>query len=233
MTARPSDQRDPRDVPNYTLAESARWLGLVPTTMRVWFVDLGHKTKAGTMQMQRIVRPARAGGLELSFWNLVECSVVASIRTMHRVSFPQIRRALDYAQRQMDVPRQLIQQQFATDGVDLFVERLGKLIAASEPRRTAMRGVLAASLARIERDNHGLAARLFPWRHRPDEPMVVSVDPHVSFGRPVLAHTGITVEVLLGRFWAGDTIEHLARDYRVAEERIEGLVRWSGGARAA
>ena len=233
MTDRPSDKRDPPDVSNYTLAESARWLGLVPATMRVWLVGQDYKTKSGTRRMQPIVRPARAFGLGLSFWNLVECSVIASIRKTHKVSFQKVRRALDYVRKQMDMPRPLIQQEFATDGVNLFVERLGKLISASENGQTAMREVLAASLTRIERDSSGLAARLFPWSHRLDEPMVVSVDPRVSFGRPVLADTGITVEVLLGRFWAGDTIEHLARDYRVAKECIEGLVRWGGGATAA
>ncbi|MFY9344840.1 MAG: DUF433 domain-containing protein [Planctomycetota bacterium] len=233
MNAPPTDKRDPRDVPNYTLAESARWLGLVPATMRVWLVGQDYRTSSGKKRMQPIVRPARAEGLGLSFWNLVECSVVASIRKTHGVSFQKVRRALDYVQRQLGTPRPLIQEQFATDGVNLFVERLGRLIAASQNGQTAMREILAASLTRIERDSKGLAARLFPWSHRPSEPMVVSVDPRVSFGRPVLANTGITVEVILGRFWAGDTIEHLALDYRVPEDSIEQLVRWGGGAAAA
>lgn len=55
----------------------------------------------------------------------------------------------------------------------------------------------------------------------------------MSFGQPVLEGTGITVDSILDRFWAGDTIAHLAHDYRVPKEHIEGLVRWSGGATAA
>ncbi len=233
MTVRSTEARDPRDIANYTLAESARWLGLVPATLHVWLRGQNYRTSAGIKRMQPVVRPARVDELGLSFWNLVECSVLASIRKTHGISLQKVRRALRYVVKELDLPRPLIEQEFVTDGVHLFVERLGKLISASESGQTILREVLEASLTRIDRDSKGVAARLFPWSHRPDEPRVVSVDPRISFGRPVLAGTGITVEVLLGRFWAGDSIAHLADDYRVPLERIEGLVRWGGGATAA
>lgn len=227
MTKRPQDQRDRRDVPNYTLAESARWLGLVPGTLRVWLVGQSYTTKKGTTRGQPVVKPARTDPLGLSFWNLVECSVLSSIRKTHKVSLQRVRRALAYVARELDEPRPLIEQEFVTDGIDLFVERYGKLIAASQHGQTAMREVLEASLTRIDRDAAGLATRLFPWSHRPTEPRIVSVDPGVAFGRPVLASTGIPVDAILGRFRAGESIEHLASDYRIAPGNIEDLVRWA------
>ena len=97
----------------------------------------------------------------------------------------------------------------------------------------ASREILEAGLTRIERDEAGLAARLFPWRIDPHEPRIVAVDPRIAFGQPILASTRVPVEVVFERFRAGDTIAHLAEDYRVEPARIEDLVRnWFGPAAA-
>ena len=159
--------------------------------------------------------------------------MIVFIRKTHRVSFRKVRRSLDYVSRELDTCRPLIEEQFSTDGVDLFVERYGKLIAASQAGQLALRELLEASLTRIERDATGLATRFFPWSHRPDEPRVVSVDPRVSFGRPVLIGTGIPIESILGRFRAGDSPEDLSADYQVPTPRILDLVRWALGPAAA
>ncbi len=220
---RPTDPRDPRDVPNYTLAESARWLGLVPGTLRSWL--MGQKTKMGSRRMHAVAHAAGTDPIGLSFWNLVECSVLATIRKQHAVSLQKVRRALDYVAKELGKERPLIEQDFSTDGVGLFVERYGKLIDATQKGQTAMREVLEAGLTRIERDAAGVAARLFPWRTNPTESRLVAVDPRIAFGQPVLASTRIPVEVIFDRFRANESLDHLARDYDVARDTIEDLVR--------
>jgi len=100
------------------------------------------------------------------------------------------------------------------------------LVSATDSGQIVIRELIEASLTRIERDEEGLAARLYAWTHDPNEPRVVSIDPRVSFGRPTLAGTGITVEVLIDRFNAGDTIAGLAKDYRVSPTKIEDMMRW-------
>lgn len=129
-----------------------------------------YRTSAGTRRAQPVVKPASTSPLGLSFWNLVECSVIAVIRRTHRVSLQKVRRALNYVSKELGKPRPLIEENFSTDGVDLFVERYGKLISASQAGQLALRELLEASLTRIERDEADLAAQLFPWSHRPDEP---------------------------------------------------------------
>ena len=50
------------------------------------------------------------------------------------------------------------------------------------------------------------------------------IDPFVSFGRPVLAGTGIVTAVLAERFKAGESVEELAKDYgRTALDIQEAL----------
>ena len=233
MSDRSTSNRDSRDVSNYTLAESARWLGLVPNTLRTWLVGQSYQTKAGPRRAQPVVHPASSKPLGLSFWNLVECSVLATIRKDHEVSLQKVRRALTFVAKELGKRRPLIDQDFSTDGVHLFVERYGRLIAASEQGQTAMRDILEAGLTRIEGDESGLASRLFPWRSDPREPRIISVDPRVAFGQPVLVSTRVPVDVIFDRFRAGDSIDHLAEDYRVDRDRIEDLVRkWFGSAAA-
>jgi uncharacterized protein (DUF433 family) len=233
VTAKPAAERDPRDLPNYTLPEAARWLGLVENTLRVWLRGQDYTTKAGKRRAQPVVHPAGTEPLGLSFWNLVECSVLATIRKQHEVSLQKVRRALAFVGKELGKQRPLIEQEFSTDGVGLFVEQYGKLIDASQQGQIAMREILQAGLTRIERDEAGLAARLFPWRSDPHEPRVVAVDPRIAFGQPILASTRVPVEVVFDRFRAGDSIAHLATDYRVEPARIEDLVRkWFGPAAA-
>lgn len=227
MIQRPHEKRDLRDIANYTVPEAARWLGLVSNTLRAWLTGQSYRTKDGVKRATRVVKPASSDPLGLSFWNVVECSVLASIRKEHGVSLQKVRKALDFVASRLEKPRPLIEQEFVTDGVHLFVERFGKLIAASQHGQIAMREMLEASLTRIERDAAGVAARLFPWSHRPDEPRIVSIDPRVSFGRPTLVGTGIAVEAVLSRFRAGETLEHLAEDYQVETQRLQDLVRWA------
>lgn len=233
MTVQSTDQRDPRDMPNYPLAEAARWLGLVPNTLRVWLNGQAYPVRGGTRRAGPVVHPAATDPASLSFWNLVECSVLLTMRKQHRVSLQKVRRALDYVGKHLGKRRPLIEQEFSTDGVGLFVDHYGKLIDASKQGQTAMRRILEAGLTRIERDEAGLAARLFPWRDDPHEARIVALDARVAFGQPVLANTRIPVEVVFDRFRAGDTIDALAADYRVAGATIEDLVRkWFGSAAA-
>lgn len=233
MNLKPKPDHDPRDVPNYSLTEAALWLGLVPKTLRVWLCGHRYRTKAGPREAQALVRPAGREPLCLSFWNLVECSVLATIRKRQEVSLQKVRRALDYVAKELGSGRPLIEQDFSTDGVGLFVERYGKLIDASQKGQFAMREILEAGMTRIERDEAGLAARLFPWRADPREPRLVAVDPQVAFGQPILVNTRVPVDVVFERFRANETIAHLAEEYRVEASVIEDLVRkWFGSAAA-
>ncbi len=205
----------------------------MPNTLRVWLRGQDYPTKTGKRHAQPVVHPAGTAPLGLSFWNLVECSVLATIRKQHEVSLQKVRRALAYVGKELGKQRPLIEQDFSTDGVGLFVEHYGRLIDASQQGQVAMREILEAGLTRIERDESGLAARLFPWRTDPHEPRVVAVDPRIAFGQPILASTRVPVEVVFDRFRAGDSIVHLAEDYRVEPARIEDLVRkWFGPAAA-
>jgi uncharacterized protein (DUF433 family) len=162
----------------------------------------------------------------LSFLNLVEAYILVSLTKVKKIRLQKVRRALDYVINNFDTERPLIDQQFVTDGVGLFIEEYGKLINATENGQLAMRTILQEFLSRIERDRHGLPIKLYPITYTGgDGKAPVVIDPNVSFGRPILQGTGIPTSILADRFKAGDSFSDLAEDYGRSKAEIEEAIR--------
>jgi uncharacterized protein (DUF433 family) len=219
---------DPREIPAYTVGEAAHYLGVPKSTMRSWF--------AGQRGFRAVIRPADAKALGLSFSNLVEAYVLTAIRRRHNVALPTIRRGLDYLVRKLGAKRPLIEQQFATNGVDLFVDHLGDIINISKDGQVEMADLIRAYLERIDRDAKGLPIKLYPFMRTQaprEQPRTVVIDPRVSFGRPVIAGTGIPTAVLAEQFKAGDPVPVLAKEYGADEEAVWDAIRCELGREAA
>lgn len=222
--------KDPRALPNYSVSEAAAYLRLPRSTLRAWLLGMG--------KFKPVIAVALKKPPTLSFFNLVEAHVLNSIRAQHRV--PEIRRALQFVEGELGVDRPLVRKTFQTDGVDLFVEHLGKLLNVTKDGQLAMREVLAAHLRRLDFDRDGFAERLFPFTRggvhgglELEDPRSVVFDPRIAFGRLVLVGTGIPTAVLVDRFVAGDTLEDLAADYGIQRGSIEEAIRCENLRRAA
>jgi uncharacterized protein (DUF433 family) len=155
-----------------------------------------------------------------------------AIRRRHGVKLPKVRKALDYVHRHFSVDRPLINQSFQTDGLDLFVERYGKLISASQEGQHAMKEIIGVYLRRVEWDSKGLPIKLYPFTRDNEsdaapaaDPRVVVMNPTISFGRPVIDGTGIPVSHIYERYRAGDSVVDLARDFRLETGAIEEAIR--------
>ncbi|MCG3134124.1 MAG: putative antitoxin VapB45 [Planctomycetes bacterium] len=229
---------DARDVPAYGVAEAAAYLQIPPTTLRSWVVGRRYPVRGGSRRFEPLIRPAgRDRVLLLSFFNLVEAHVLDAIRHVYRIDVRAVRNAIDFLEKRFHSRHPLADRPFLTDGKDLFIKELGRLIAVSAAGQTAMRDVLEAHLRRIERDAEGVAAGLCLFtRGGPrtaDSPRVVIVDPRVHFGRPVLAGTGIPTAVIAERFKAGESIEELVADYGRSAAEIQEALRCEQSARDA
>jgi len=223
----PRPHRDPRELPAYGIFEAAHYLRIPLTTLRSWVLGQHYNTHAGRQFFKPIiVLPDHESHL-LSFVNLVEAHILDAIRREHNISLQKVRRALDYVIRHFQSQHAVAEQQFETDGLDLFVQKYGQLINLSQAGQLAIRSLLEAHLRRIERDTSGLPVRLFPFtrKRQPDEPRVVVIDPYVSFGRPALVGTGIATAVIAERYKAGESIDELAGDYGRDRLEIEEAIR--------
>ena len=223
---------DPRLLPAYSVAEAARYLRMPEETLRSWVVGRLYPVSGRSKRSRTLVHLDDPQRRYLSFINLVEAHVLAAIRRRHGVKLPKVRAALDYVRKQFQVERPLIDQAFQTNGLDLFVERYGDMINASREGQQAMKEILSVYLQRIERDTRGLPIKLYPFTRDTDsataprrDPRVVVMSPTVSFGRPVVAGTGIPVAALYERYKAGDSVADLARDFRLETGAVEEAIR--------
>lgn len=229
----PYGGRDPREIPAYTIFDAARYLHVPERTIENWAFGYPYGTKsAGRKHTPPLIDVQAGHGRDFSFFNLVELHVLAALRRDHHLQMPKIRRAIDYLQKELKADRPLISHDMETDGTDIFVEKLGALINASKSGQLAMRTLLAEHLRRIERDQRGLAVRLFPFtRTKPanptaslEQPRVVLIDPAIQFGRPVIAGSRVPTSEVYERFSAGESPNELAADFgRTVEEILEAI----------
>ncbi len=214
---------DPRNHPAYTLAEAARYLRLAPGTLRSWVVGRPYPAGGGTRTFTPLIRPAQKHPLVLSFWDLVEAHVLHALRTEHGVPVDQLRRALKYAETELDIERLLLRQDLLTHAGSVLIERYGKLIDLSASGQLAMRKMLERQLRRVEWDADRMPLRLFPFVASLDgtDERPIAIDPHVAFGRPVLQPSGVSTQTIASRLDAGESVADLAADYDLTTTDIE------------
>lgn len=223
---------DPRLQPAYTLTEAAHYIRMPAATLRSWISGRLYPVSGQQHRSSPLILLDDPRKQYLSFINLVEVHVLAAVRRQHGVKLPNVRQALDYVRREFQVERPLIDQAFQTDGLDLFVEQYGQMINASRQGQRAMKEIISVYLQRIERDTRGLPIKLYPFTRDTEsgaapksDPRLVVMSPTVSFGRPVIAGTGIPVSAIYERYRAGDSVTDLSHDFRLETSAIEEAIR--------
>jgi uncharacterized protein (DUF433 family) len=170
----------------------------------------------------------------LSFSNLTEAHVLDALRRQYRVELPQIRRAVNYLREHFRSSHPLVHHEMLTDGKHLFVEAAGlsDVINASRHGQLAMRDLIGLHLQRVEWDKDGFVARLYPFTRsrrsaaeEASQPKVVTMDPRIEFGRPILKVSAAPTAVIADRYKAGESIADLADDYGEDPLNIEEAVR--------
>jgi uncharacterized protein (DUF433 family) len=219
--------RDVRELPAYTIAEAAGYLRLPASTLRSWLLGQSYRVGDQPKFFKPVIDIADRRERQLSFINLVEAFVLAGIRREHEIPLPKVRKAVDYLRRTFSSTRPLSDEQFETDGVDLFVEKMRALIGATQEGQIQMRDIIRDRLERVRRDPKGVPQKivLFPARSGGKGTADVVIDPRLSFGRPVLDRLGVRTAILAERFDAGDSIEVLAKEYEAPPEAIQNAIR--------
>jgi uncharacterized protein (DUF433 family) len=240
QTARdPYRGRDPRTIPAYTTFDAARYLRIPEQTIRNWAYGYPYATRISGAKVTDPLIDVEAGAEhDFSFFNLIELHVLSALRREHKVRMPKIRRAVEYLKKELGSARPLIDEDMETNGIDIFVTKYGSLINASQNGQLAMKALLTEHLKRIERDAHGVPIRLFPFTWmRSDrapttdaaqlaasQPRIVTMDPTVAFGRPVIVGSRVPTIEIYERFSAGESPDELAVDFgRTPAEVFEAI----------
>jgi uncharacterized protein (DUF433 family) len=217
---------EPWDLPAYTIPLAARLVRIPTVTLRSWVLGRTYETASqGKKRAMPLIDPPPGGFL--SFTNLVEAHVLASMRRVHEIKLHKCRRAIHFMKTNLKVEHPLARETFRTDGVDLFVDKLGTLINVSSDGQVELREAIEQGLTRVFYAD-GVACQLFPLTRQaegPEQPRHIVIDPRLAFGRPVLAGTAIPVEEIAQRFQAGDSIDTLAREFGVATDLVSEALR--------
>ena len=216
---------EPLDVPAYSVAAVARWVGVPPTTLHKWVYGRDYLAGGRVRHWKRLIEPADGERGLLSFANVAEAHILDAFRK-YRIPMPDIRSAIDMAQRaQPGASHPLLTGGFFKRGKYLLVEHLSEKIAASKPiEGQPLLSDLDIRLDRIEIDDRGKSMRLFPLRR--NESKTVVLNSGVAGGQPIIAGTGILVEYVQDLHNVGLSPKKIAEQYGLDESKIVEAIKY-------
>jgi uncharacterized protein (DUF433 family) len=198
------------EAPNYSIPETAHYLRLKQQEIRRW-ID---------------IEVVRTSGKGLSFFNLLELHTLKGLRKGTGLSMQRIRKALAEFSAMESSAHPLLDPRLETDGLHLFLHDGDAYLNLNRAGQMGLAEILSTYLKRIDRFDSGEMI-FFPFiaSEDADEPRTIQMAPQIAFGRPVLANTGIAVDIIAGRFRARDTVSDLAEEYGVPPRLIEEAIR--------
>lgn len=214
----------PYNQPLYPITHAAHYLHIPTPTLRLWLTG-----RTSPQPIPPLIQRPHPQDPRLSFLNLIEAHILRIIRETHRIKLNKIRHALDYLSQSLETPHPLAQQQFKTDGVDLFVEEVDRLINVSRSGQLALREAFTHLLDRVEWNDAGIAIRLFPLLsglQHPHPDRLIVLDPNIRCGQPILTGTGVPTAIIADLYNAGDSIEDLAEEYNCTPIQIKTAIQF-------
>ncbi|MBA3922018.1 MAG: DUF433 domain-containing protein [Nostocaceae cyanobacterium] len=213
--------------PAYPVTDAARYLRIPVGTLRAWFNGRSYVTRKGQQKFEPLIQRPDRKQPEVSFSNLVEAHILRVIRENHQIKLDRVRTALDYLSEVLNTNHPLIQHSFQTDGIDLFIDSMDRLVNVSRSGQLAMRETLKFLLTRIEWDERGIASRLFPLiQTEGDSAKILCIDPRISFGKPIIVGTGIPTASLVDLYEAGEEIENIANEFDCTPDQVRAAIRF-------
>jgi uncharacterized protein (DUF433 family) len=219
---------DPNELPRYSVPEAARYLRMSEATLKSWVSGRSYPVVSGERRWEGLIHRPDPRDSRLSFANLIEAHVLTALRKQYRVKMPQVRIALEFAREKLGVDRVLLSKNLRVTKGNVFLEHLGKLINVGQGGQEAMPEILDAYLHRIDWDLQGAPIRMFPLTRDDyqNAPKLVTIDPVLAFGRPVVERKAITTSVIAERFRAGESMLEIAEDYDLEAFEVEEALRY-------
>lgn len=219
---------DPHELPRYTFPEVARYLQMPETTLVNWVAGRSYDVAAGPRKWDPLIHRPDPGDSRLSFSNLIEAYVLLALRKIYGVKVRTIRTALEYGREALGIDRVLLSKELRVTTGNVFLQHLDSLINLGRGGQGAMPEILSAYLKRIEWERSCVPSRLFPITRidHVDSPRIITLDPRIAFGRPIVDSKSIKTSIIAERFKAGESMAELAEDYELSPGEIEEAIRY-------
>lgn len=213
------------ELPLYGLSEAALYLRVPIKTLEYWAFGRG--------PISPVIRAASKQPRGLSFMNLLECHMLASMRSLYDLRLPKIRRAVLNLNKTSQYRHPLIEEPLYTNRVDVLIKQIDKLVNLSRDGQLVIPEIVEAHLERVEYEKGVLKFYPFVRERSATEPKFIVINPALGFGKPVIAGTGISTAVIASRFNARESVPDLAKEYGLEEKQVEEAIRWETRAVAA
>lgn len=211
--------------PLYSYAEADRLAGVPRGTSNRWVKGYKYRNDWG----ERITQPPMTAALEnkteggVSFFDLVSIKAIDSLRELG-FSTRTIRQVVRYCREELGMAYPFVTQSFKTDRRKIYMHAGdGHLleVLGGQKGAQAWDRILDPFLEDLDYYNE-FARRWWPLGK---EDKRVVVDPDYGFGLPVITGSGVRTEIIAEQYDAGDKIEHIAYDFNVTREQIEGALK--------
>ena len=225
--------RDPREMPRYSVAEAARYLDIAEQTLRAWFYGTTYGSGANIKPFPLILTPASSE--LLSFYDIASAHTLVALKREGLLPNQKIRIVVESLKNEFSESRYpLLGHTYYRFGRDLIVKRLGDIVNLTRSRQLGIKRIVDKAWSRLELDSENMPLRFSPLRSTDRRGKgAIIIDPNLSSGRPVIRGTGIAAEIIAKRKWSGESKISLAKDYHVSKRAIEAAISYFGEQRAA
>lgn len=191
-----------------TQTETARYLAIPDSTVGAW------RRNATVHSL-----PAEHRGWPtLPFAGVVEAFVLRALRDTG-FSLAKVREAAEGIRREFKDPYALVRPEVGHDGIDIFIRVGGELYRARD-RQQAIRETVTDYTSFIEWDGQN------PTRLRLKEfDGQVILDPRFGWGQPVVAENKVPVKAILGLWSASESMEAIAKEFRMEADDVDRIIR--------
>ncbi len=111
------------ELPLYGLSEAALYLRVPIKTLEYWAF--------GRKPVTPLIHAASKQPRALSFMNLLECHMLASMRSLYNLRLPKIRRAVSHLNKTSEFRHPLIEAPLYTNRIDVLIKQIDKLVNLS------------------------------------------------------------------------------------------------------
>lgn len=214
-------------IPRYSFSEADYLAGVSRGTAKRWLKGYAYDTPTRRVH-QPPVNFISSEYEGVSFLDLLEIVVIGRFRA-HGFSLPQVRHIVTNCRSLLGIERPLTSLTFKVSGREVFVQTGQQLLEVGKRRgEQAWEKILRPFLEELD---YGETFARRWWPLGKGEPIVV--DPAFGFGQPVIADTGVRVEIIAELFAAGESIDEIAEDFGIARKQVEAALRFDQQRRAA
>lgn len=200
-----------KTIPAYSVAESARIIGVKSSTVRNWF------------RGKHAVLPSKGG--KVSFLDLVKAHVLHTIRKGYNIRMSNVRIAANTLAKLTGSLNLLAHKDFYVDDRHLFLMLDEQLISLSEGGQRVDHEIIKQGLRQLFYGDDGFTDLFFP-KVNGEFQNDFAINPAVNYGKLYIARLGVSTEAIRERFVAGEGIKEIAADYGAGYEEVEEAIRW-------